>query len=198
MTEQEIIKGCSTKDRLATKALVDKYSAYLYAICYRYMGESEKAKDALQESLIQIITKIDKYSDQGKFKSWISAVTVKKCLDQLRKEKRHTYTNYENSPEPYVDEDCSLRLEKADVMKFIEGIPDRYRTAINMYLIEGYSHKEIADLMEITESSSRSLVSRGRKMIIDAFALNSVANSRISEELTPAHSLQEIPKLRIV
>lgn len=169
MIESEIILGCKKGDRKAFKAFVDTYSAYMYTICYRYMGDTEIAKDALQESLVQVISNISKYEEQGKFKSWVSSVTVKKCLDQLRKEKRHQYSALENIVEPSVREVGSLRLDEEDVMKFIENVPENYRVAISMFLVEGYSHKEIADQMNITESSSRSLVSRGRKMIMAAF-----------------------------
>lgn len=195
MTEQEIIEGCLRKDRLAFKAFVDNYSAYLFTICFRYMGSKEVAKDALQESLVQVISKIDRYNHQGKFKAWISAVTVKKCLDLLRKEKRHQYSNYEDGPEPYVEEVSSLRLEQQDVIKFIERIPERYRIAINLYLVEGYSHKEIADQMNITESSSRSLVSRGRKMIVDAFRTNSKAEQG---QVQSSYEQVSMPKLKII
>lgn len=169
MIESEIILGCKKGNRKAYKAFVDTYSAYMYSICYRYMGNTEIAKDALQESLVQVITNISKYEEQGKFKSWVSSVTVKKCLDQLRKEKRHQYATIENIAEPSVREEGSLRLDEEDVMKFVESIPENYRVAISMFLIEGYSHKEIAAQLNITESSSRSLVSRGRKMIMSAF-----------------------------
>jgi len=169
MLESSIIKGCKNGDSMAFKAFVEGYSAYMYTICYRYMGDKEVAKDALQESLVQVVTSIHKYQEQGRFKGWVSTVTVKKCLDLLRKEKRHNYAALDMMAEPGVREQSSLRLEQEDVMAFIESLPSNYRIAINMFLIEGYSHREISQHMNITESSSRSLVSRGRKMIINAF-----------------------------
>ena len=196
MKEQDIIQGCVDGNQLAYKAFVEQYSAYLYSICYRYMGNAEYAKDATQECLVQVITKIHKYQDRGKFKAWISSVSVKKCLDLLRKEKRHKYTAYEDSPEPYVNEQVSLNLEKEEVMGFINNIPDRYRIAINMYLIEGYSHKEIAEQLNISESSSRSLVSRGRKMVIDAFGESQLKmNTKVSKI---KEEKKKIGKLKII
>ncbi len=160
------------------------------------MGDKETAKDALQESLIQVINKIDRYQEQGRFKAWVSSVTVKKCLDLLRKEKRHKYYSYEDSPEPYVEEQSSLALEKADVMKFIEAIPDRYRVCINMFLIEGFSHKEIAEQLNISESSSRSLLSRGRKMILDAFSSEKEMMENYYPSPKPNHGSK--PRLKII
>lgn len=133
------------------------------------MATNEVAKDCLQESLIQIIQKVHLYEERGKFKSWMSTVTVKKCLDVLRKEKRHRNADLDNVAEPSRKENVSYELEKQDVMKFLDSLPSQYRVAINMFLVEGYSHREIGEHLNISESSSRSLVSRGRKMIIEAF-----------------------------
>lgn len=170
MSENDIIKGCLGGNQLAYKALVETYSSYLFAICKRYAVDTTLAEDCLQESLIQIINKMHLYEERGKFKSWMGSVTVKKCLDILRREKRHLSTEIEKIVEPSNQENVSLKMEQDDVMRFLETIPYQYRIAVNMFLIEGYSHKEIGDFLGITESSSRSLVSRARKMIADAFS----------------------------
>lgn len=183
MNEKEIIQGCKRGDRRSYKALVDNYSKYMYAICYRYMGSKENAKDALQDSLVQVFRSIERYEERGIFKSWLATITVKKCLDNLRKEKRHQYSDMDMIVEPGRDEQSSLKLEHDDVIKFIEMIPEKYRIAINMFLVEGYSHKEIAQQLNVTEGGSRSLVSRGRKMIMDAFN----AEQRIENETLRRH-----------
>lgn len=181
MSEKEIIKGCLAGDQLAYKALVETYSVYLFAICRRYTIDNTLAQDCLQESLIQIINKIHLYKEEGKFKSWIGAVTAKKCLDILRKEKRHISSEIENVAEPSSNEKVSLKLEQDDVMSFLETLPYQYRVAINMFLIEGYSHKEIGEYLGVTESSSRSLVSRARKMITEAFENDSMKISFLNK-----------------
>lgn len=169
MSEKDIIQGCLNGNQLAYKALVETYSTYLFAICRRYAVDNALAQDCLQEALIQIINKIHLYKEQGKFKSWMGSVTAKKCLDILRKEKRHLSSEIEKIAEPSKEENISLKLEQNDVMRFLETLPYQYRVAINMFLVEGYSHKEIGSYLNITESSSRSLVSRARKMITEAF-----------------------------
>lgn len=170
MNEKDIIQGCLNGNQLAYKALVETYSTYLFAICKRYAVDTTLAEDCLQEALIQIINKIHLYEERGKFKSWMGSVTAKKCLDILRKEKRHLSSDLENIVEPSNQEKVSLKMEQDDVMRFLETIPYQYRIAINMFLIEGYSHKEIGAFLGITESSSRSLVSRARKMVAEAFS----------------------------
>jgi len=169
LKEESIIKGCKAGNQLAYKALVDSYSSYIYTICRRYAPNDAVAKDCMQESLIQVISKINLYEERGKFRSWVATVTVKKCLDILRKEKRHLSSELDNVPEPFRNESVSYQLEKQDVMRFLETLPDQYRVAINMFLIEGYSHKEIGKHLGINESSSRSLVSRARKLIVESF-----------------------------
>lgn len=182
MKECDIIKGCLSRNPLAYKALVNTYSNYLFAICKRYVLDDELAKDCLQESLVQIISKIEMYEERGKFKSWMGAVTAKKCLDVLRKEKRHKHADMDNVAEPSRNENINLELEKKDVMTFLSTIPENYRVAINMFLIEGYSHKEVAEVLGITESSSRSLVSRARKMIVEAFDKESMRVSYLNKD----------------
>ena len=171
MTEADIIKGCRKGEERACKALVEAYSGYIYTICRRYVRDEDVAKDCMQEALIQVIRKMDRYEERGKLKSWISTVTVKKCLDIIRKEKRHISSDMDAITEPYVNEKVTEKLNAQDVMVILNQLPDQYRIAINMFLVEGYSHKEIGERLGVTESSSRSIVSRGRKMILESFEL---------------------------
>jgi len=192
LTEADIIKGCIKGDERACRALVEVYSGYIYTICRRYMRDESVAKDCMQESLIQIIRKMDMYEERGKLKSWISTVTVKKCLDIIRKEKRHISADLDFVAEPYRDETTSLKLEHADVMTFMQTLPDNYRIAINMFLVEGYSHKEIGKRLGVTESSSRSLVSRARKMIVESFQSenNRVENIGVQKKIENSSNIK--------
>ncbi len=169
MKESEIIKGCINKDRKCQKAFVDTYSGYLFGVCRRYISDSDMVKDCLQESLVKILTNLDKYEARGQFKSWIAKVAAMECLQYLRKQKKHKFIDFGEIKSPIIQENISFELEQKDVMKFLDGLPMKYRIAINMYLIEGYSHKEIADKLGVSESSSRSLVTRGRKKIKELF-----------------------------
>lgn len=170
MELDQIIQGCKENDRKCQRAFVDQFSPYLFGVCKRYVSDLSKAKDCLQDALVQILTNIHKYEAKGSFKSWAARVTATQCLQMIRREKRHITSDLEELIEPSEEESISDRLEVEDILKFLETIPERYRIAVNMYIIEGYSHKEIAEHLEITESSSRSLVTRARKMIINAFA----------------------------
>ncbi len=169
MKEHDIISGCKSGNRLAQKYFVETYSSYIYTICRRYIRREDIAKDCLQDTLMHILKKINKYNEQGRFKGWISTVTVNKCIECIRKEKRNIFTAVEKLPDQITNEKITLKLEHDDIMKFIDTIPEQYRIVINMYLVEGYSHKEIGDILGISESSSRSTLSRARKMINKSF-----------------------------
>lgn len=169
MKEHDIILGCKQGNRLAQKYFVENYSPYIYTICRRYIKREDIAKDCLQDTLIHILKKINKYSEEGKFKGWVSAVTVNKCIESIRKEKRNLFSSVDLVPEQAIQENVTLKLEHEDIMKFINTIPEQYRIVINMYLVEGYSHKEISQHLDISESSSRSLLSRAKKMINSSF-----------------------------
>jgi len=169
LKEQDIISGCKDGNKLAQKYFVEMYSGYIYTICRRYITREDVAKDCLQDTLIHVLKKIDKYKEQGRFKSWLSAVTVNKCIEQIRKEKKNLYTDVTGIADYGMNETVSLKLEHEDIMKFISTIPEQYRIVINMFLVEGYSHKEIAEKLGVSESSSRSILSRAKKMINNAF-----------------------------
>jgi len=169
LKEHDIISGCKQGNRLAQKYFVETYSSYIYTICRRYIKREDVAKDCLQDTLMHILKMIDKYNEQGRFKGWVSTVTVNKCIECIRKEKRNIFTAVELLPEQATNEKITLKLEHDDVMKFINTIPMQYRVVINMFLVEGFSHREIAEHLEISESSSRSILSRAKKMINESF-----------------------------
>ncbi len=181
MNEKQIILSCKNRERSGQKAFVDSYSKYMYTICVRYVHDREIAKDVLQESLLQVLNNIHKYEEIGLFKSWISKVTVYKCLEHLRKEKKFQAVELNEINEPSLDAPVEHSLNEETVLSFINKLPDKYRVAINMYIVEGYSHKEIGAYMGITESSSRSLVTRGRKLIKDQFPAEMMVSHNASK-----------------
>ena len=169
MNEKQLIEACLIGNRNAQKSFVEIYSGHIFSICLRYTGNEFQAKDFLQESLIQILKNLDKYQDKGHFKAWISRITMNKCIELLRKEKRRSWDDLETGYQAVIDENSSFKLEQDDVLRFISKMPANYRLALNMYLVEGYTHKEIAEFLGIKEGTSRSLVARGRKLIQNHF-----------------------------
>ncbi len=170
MDEREIIRGCQQYDRRCQRVFVDRYSKYLFGVCIRYVKNEFEAKDCLQDALVHILKNIGKYEERGIFKSWLAKLTSMICLQYIRRNKKFEYYALEHASEAYEEEVISGELAVGEVLKFLDTMPYNYRVAINMFLVEGYAHQEIAEALGITIGSSRSLVSRGRKMIVEAFA----------------------------
>ncbi len=166
LTEQQIIKACQRGNKPGQYELVRRYSGMLMTICLRYAPDRPAAKDILQESFIAIFRNIDNYKPTGSFEGWIRQITVRSALRWLRDKKQKEeamVVNFseheEQSPEIY----SQLKME--ELVGLIQQLPAGFRTVFNLNVIEGYAHKEIANMLDITESASRSQLSRARKIL---------------------------------
>jgi RNA polymerase sigma-70 factor (ECF subfamily) len=161
--EDEIIKGCLRRDRSAQKLLYETYSSKMYGICYRYLKESMEAEDVLVTAFMKVFEKIEQFKHEGSFEGWIRRIVVNEALTCLRK-KRNMYLETELEK---VDSDPNYKnlsdhLEAEDLVQLVKELPTGYRIVFNMYAIDGYSHKEIADSLGISENTSKSQLSRAR------------------------------------
>lgn len=165
-TEHKIIAGCQAQDPLFQKELVLRYSGLLMTVARRYCADDSLAKDVLQESLIKIIKAIPKYKSIGSFEAWMKKIVVNAALSS-RASKRFSFemNGYERLPEKEIAPDVYGQLHAEELLLIIKELPDGFRAIFNLYAIEGYSHSEIAELLNITESTSRSQLSRARKML---------------------------------
>lgn len=159
----ELVNRCRKHDRLAQKELYEAYKSILFGICRRYLHRWEDAEDVLTESFVKIFSKIDDYSGEGSFEGWMKKITVNEALMYLRKSKMH-FQELDNhhlafGEEPNYDE----KLEEKDVLNLLEMLPVGYRTVLNLYDVEGYKHKEIADLLGISINTSKSQLILARK-----------------------------------
>ena len=167
MDEKQLIDGCKKGDRKAQKALYDKYSSRMLAVCLRYVKDMEDARDLLQEGFIKLFTNIHQYAGGGLFDGWVRKIFVNCALEQLRHQDvlksavDINETDYADIP----DETAVAQLSAEEIMVYVRSLPDGFRTVFNMFAIEGYSHKEIGHKLNITESTSRSQYMRARKML---------------------------------
>lgn len=162
MEENKIIKGCQQYDTTCQKELVIRYTTYLKTICRVYVGE-EDAKDVLQESFMIILTKIDTYRPIGSFKSWMRQITVRCALAWLKKNKLVKSKEKKACQKIFTDPKIHDRLNEEAIVKMIQSLPEIQRVVFSLNVIEGYSHNEIATLLEIKEATSRSHLLRARK-----------------------------------
>ena len=164
----DIIKGCQRKKYRYQKKLYDRYASLLYAICFRYFKNIDDANDALQEGFIKIYDKIEAYRGEGSFEGWIKKVQVNICLMQLRKNKRTYALEDEVIDESYAEEeqdDNFYSIEPQVLFTMIKELSDGYRTVFNMYVLDGYSHKEISEYLSISEGTSKSQLARAKKTL---------------------------------
>ncbi len=165
MEEQELIQRCRANERIAQRKLYDRFAPLLMGICRRYAGP-QYAEDVMQDSFVRVFQYLAQYRNEGSFEGWIRRVCVNTCIRHLEKAKRLTVDYYgEGLPDHAVAPDVISTMSANELLSLIDKIPDGYKTVFNLSVIEGYQHKEIADMLGIEESSSRSQLTKARKYI---------------------------------
>jgi len=166
ITESEIIQRCLQNNQQAQRMLYDKYAAKMLGVCVRYISDRTAAEDVMIRGLQKVFSKLGTFKHEGSFEGWIRRIVVNEALTYIRK---HKYMYVEKDLETvahYPDINAlNANLEAQDLLAIIEDLPSGYRTIFNLYAIEGYSHKEIAKLLRISESTSKSQLSRARLML---------------------------------
>lgn len=167
MDEQQLIAGCKSENRLAQRELYEKYARRMLAVCLRYVNDMETARDLLQDGFVRVFMNIHSYTGSGSFEGWLRKIFVNGALEYLRKsDVLRESTDLENSAELVQPDSSAIEnLSAAELMKVIQELPAGFRTVFNMFAIEGYSHKEISEILGITESTSRSQFTRARQLL---------------------------------
>ena len=164
MNEDILVKKCIEGDNRAQKKLFDLFAPKLFGVCLRYMKDHDLAQDTLQDGFVKIFTKLSHYNGKGSFEGWMRRITVNTCLDQLRKDQKLKVNTPIDDVSFLVKDNHWIEeeLTAKDLLKLVESLPDGYRVVFNMFAIEGYSHKEIAEQMNISENTSKSQFSRAK------------------------------------
>lgn len=173
---QHIITGCKRREPKYQRLLVDEYSDMLYALCIRYMGDREEAKDLLQISLTKIFQNIEKYeSGKGGPESWMSTIAINSCLTALRSQRSFVSIDDHVLQISSQDTNAIDELSNEELLNLISELPTIYREVFNLYVIDGYTHDEIGKLLDIEASLSRTRLTRSKILLRQAI-------SRINEE----------------
>ncbi len=168
MKENELIKRCKEKDRVAQKALYDFYSPMAYGICLRYLSNKFDATDCLQKNFIKIFSHLDQVKSEERLPGWIKTLTIRTCLDHIRsrnKLKLEPIENLQIIEEGYV-KDYELKdsqVKFADLIKLVDLMPEGYKTIFNLAILDGMSHDEIAKACGISVGTSRSQLYKARR-----------------------------------
>lgn len=166
-SDENIIKGCRKGDRKAQKALFLKYKSMLFNICLRYAADRHQAEDFLQDGLIKIYTNLYQYKPTAAFGAWMRTVMINVCLQHLRKEKHLFKTQELNEQIDHYETSKTLFTDHRTeaILKMVQQLPQGSRLVFNLYVMESYSHKEIAKKLGITTSGSRSQLTRAKVML---------------------------------
>ncbi|MFT4666276.1 MAG: RNA polymerase sigma factor (sigma-70 family) [Patescibacteria group bacterium] len=166
MTELEIIKGCIQNDRQCQRALFERYSGLMLSVCRRYTRHEMEAEDILQDALIKVFKNIEKFKFEGSFEGWVRRIVVNTALKNYKKSSvQKEQIGLESYQEGSMEPKAIANLGEEELMNLIAKMPDGYRIVFNLYIIEGYSHREIAERLEIKESTSRSQLVKARRLL---------------------------------
>lgn len=162
--ELELISKCLENNRLAQQQMYDLLKGRMFAVCLRYVGDREFAKDVLHDGFVTLFSKLNTYKGDGSFEGWARRIFVTTSLMYLRKNDvlKRTEQIEECGMSLRYDENIISKIEAKELLKLIMQMPSGFRTVFNMYAIEGYSHEEIAKELQITPGGSRSQLSRAR------------------------------------
>jgi RNA polymerase sigma factor (sigma-70 family) len=175
---EHIINGCRDRNPLAQKELYETFKSKMFGICLRYAGNYDDAQDILQDGFLKVFEKIDQFGFKGAFEGWVRRIMVNTALERFR-------TNYQviniNDNLKEVDHehtgDFTSDIDARELMRFVQELSPKYRMVFNLYAIEGYSHKEIGEMLGISEGTSKSNLSRARDILqekVNRFYLLSV------------------------
>lgn len=173
MSLNQLIQNCKNQDIKAQEQLYRLFANKLFAVCLKYSNSYQQAEDNLQDGFITIFGKINQYQDKGSFEGWMKRIVINTALQKYRKEWVFDIINEEQLKEPELEIDEEL-LSVDYLLLIIQELPERYRQVFNLYALDGYSHKEIAEMLEITTGTSKSNLARARMILKEKIEANQV------------------------
>ena len=165
MRLEDLILNCKKGDAKAQETVYRLFSSKLFAVCLKYSDNYENAQDTLQDGFITIFDKIKQFNHKGSFEGWMRRIMVNTALLKYRKHTIFKIVNEEEIEETEVEITTEVSLDY--LLKLIQELPDRYRLVFNLYVLDGYNHKEIAEMLEISDGTSKSNLARARKILKD-------------------------------
>lgn len=165
MLLEQIIKGCKSGDRKAQEQLYATFASRLFGVCLRYASDHSEAEDMMQNGFIRIFRSIHKYKGEGAFEGWLVRVMVNQAIDQYRRRLKIDHVHIDEPEAMELVQELHDPMDIEHLLHMITSLPEKYRLVFNLYAIEGFSHQEIAQKLNITEGTSKSQLSRARKWL---------------------------------
>ncbi|MBK9109426.1 MAG: sigma-70 family RNA polymerase sigma factor [Saprospiraceae bacterium] len=166
MDLEKIIQGCLRGDRISQKQLFDRYSGKMLAVCLRYSRHRMEAEDLLQDGFIKVFTNLEQYKSEGPFEQWVRKIMINNAIKNChRKSFQNEFNAGDDLPDSVEEPEVIDKMAETELLNIISELPEGYRMVFNLYAIEGYSHREIAESLQIEESTSRSQLVKARKAL---------------------------------
>jgi len=165
LSETELIEACRKDNRQAQHALFQKMAGKMLTVVKRYITNTSEAEDTLMEGFVKVFTKLDQYQGDGSFEGWIRKIMVNEALMSIRKNKDRYPVDIDVAFDLAHPDETLMQLGLQEIENLISSLPTGYRTIFNLYAIEGYTHAEIAQLLDISEGTSKSQLSRARALL---------------------------------
>lgn len=168
MSDSELVSECLKGNSSAQRTLFQLHSGKMFAVCLRYMGSTMEAEDVLQESFIKVFEKLNQWKGDGPLGGWIRTIVVNTSLTRIKNNKKFKLDKNIDEAVAFTDnsEDQLEALQAEDLMKLIAQMPDGYKTVFNLFVVEGYGHKEIADMLGVSESTSKTQFLKGKNWLV--------------------------------
>lgn len=166
MNEEQLVKNCLKGEKLSQRQFYDLYARKMMGVCLRYANDVEDAEDFLQEGFVKVFEKLSTYEFKGSLEGWVRRIIINTILDKLRKQGKENFTEHIDLANS-LEETSSViqQLNAKELLKIIRELPVGYRTVFNLYAIEGYQHNEIAKMLNISESTSKSQLIKAKEQL---------------------------------
>ena len=166
MTDEQLLEAILRQDAKAQRLLYERFARKMFGVCLRYTRNKEEAEDYLQDGFLKVFQKLSSFKKEGSLEGWIRRVIVNTCLDHIRNQKLQ-WNELDELNEPVEAAVVMDKLHATDLLELIRQLPPGFRTVFNLYAIEGYSHKEIGGLLNISEGTSKSQFARARASLVE-------------------------------
>ena len=182
MEEKDLIAACKRQDRQAQQMLYQQYAPTMFGLLKRYMKRREDAEDVLVEAFFKVLSNIHQYRGKGSFAGWIRRIVINEALMALRKKHNFNLTLEVQDYDVPAPPKAHMQLAESDIMNIVNLLPTGYRTIFNLYVIEGYKHREIAELLGISINTSKSQLILAKKRMKQLLAEHAWPDARVTEK----------------
>ncbi len=175
MTEQELIQACKLGNRRAQRNMYERYAAKMFGVCRRYIKNEADVEEVLLTGFYKVFSKLEQFQERGNFEAWIRRIMVNESLMFLRKNKKDRYLYVEVDTQSHLTDHqtADQKVAADDILSLLDHLPPGYRSIFNLYAIEGYKHREIAEMLGISINTSKSQLIKARKMLQKLLLTNS-------------------------